>query len=254
MNLLTYKNIKYFQSDLLKDNNFKHAFFTKISKKNKPMEIQNELNLTSNIHYLRQVNSNKVIQVNNRLSLRPKTADSLITKEKNQSLWIYTADCMPILIADVKTRNIAACHTGLIGLKKQIISKTLKKLEGIGSKKNNLIIAIGPSIHGDKYKVKKEDIKDLFSQITCESNIRNNCFKLERYKFKEEINPFSKNLSDSETLLVDIKAAAKLQLFKEGIHNSQINLNRICTYSNPNLFNSYRRNKTNSRQWSCIYS
>ena len=36
-------------------------------------------------------------------------------------------------------------------IKKQIISKELKRLEGIGSKKNNLIIAIGPFIKGDKY-------------------------------------------------------------------------------------------------------
>ncbi len=42
--------------------------------------------------------------------------------------------------------------------------------------------------------------------------------------------------------------------FKEGIKKYQINVNRICTYSNPRLFNSYRRNKTSSRQWSCIYS
>ena len=113
MGLFTYKNIKYFQSDLLKENNFKHAFFTKRFDKNQPIELQTELNQTSNIHYSEQVHSNTVIQVNNFLDLKPKTADSLITKEKNQSLWIYTADCVPILIADKKTRNVAACYCGL---------------------------------------------------------------------------------------------------------------------------------------------
>ena len=54
--------------------------------------------------------------------------------------------------------------------------------------------------------------------------------------------------------IIDIRVAAILQLFKEGIKQHQINLNRICTYSNPHLFHSYRRDKTNSRQWSCIYS
>ena len=179
MRLLNYKNVKYFQSNLLRDNNFKHAFFTKRSNKNEPIELQNQLNLFSNIHYAQQVHSNKVIEVNNTLNLKPKIADSLITREKYQSLWIYTADCIPILIADIKTRNIAACHSGLKGIKKQIISKTLKRLEGIGSKKNNLIIAIGPSIKGDKY---------------------------------------------------------------------QINLNRICTYSNPSLFNSHIKDKINLNQ------
>ena len=63
-----------------------------------------------------------------------------------------------------------------------------------------------------------------------------------------------KNDSKPNKIFIDIQAAAILQLFKEGIKKHQINVNKICTYSNPNLFNSYRRDKTNSRQWSCIYS
>ena len=156
MKLLIYKDINFFQSDILKENNFIHAFFTKRSNNDEPRKLQNKLNLFSNIHYAKQVHSDKIIQVNNTLNLKPTIADSLITKERYQSLWIYTADCIPILIADIKTRNIAACHSGLKGIKKQIISKTLKRLEGIASKKNNLIIDIGSSIKGDKYQVEKK--------------------------------------------------------------------------------------------------
>ena len=71
---------------------------------------------------------------------------------------------------------------------------------------------------------------------------------------EEEMIPLFKKDSNPNKILIDIQAAAILQLFKEGIKQHQINLNRICTYSNPNLFNSYRRDKTNLRQWSCIYS
>ena len=66
------------------------------------MKLQEQLNLTSKINYLKQIHSSKVIQVNNTLNLKNKVADCLITKSKNQSLWIYTADCIPILIADIK--------------------------------------------------------------------------------------------------------------------------------------------------------
>ena len=86
--------------------------------------MQNELNLNSNIHFSKQLHSNKIIQITNKSNLHTQIADCLITKERNQSLWIYTADCIPILIADIKTRNIAACHSGLRGLKKRIIQKT----------------------------------------------------------------------------------------------------------------------------------
>ena len=252
MKLLTYKDINFFQSDLLRENNFIHAFFTKRSNNNDPIELQSQLNLFSNIHYAQQVHSDKVIQVDNTLNLKPKIADCLITKEQYQSLWIYTADCIPILIADIKTRNIAACHSGLKGIKKNLISKTLKKLEGIGSKKNNLIIAIGPSIKGDKYQVEKKDVKDLIFQLTGKSFMEKSlCIKEIK---EEEMIPLFKKDSNPNKILFDIQVAAIIQLLKEGIKQHQINLNRICTYTNPNLFNSYRRDKTNSRQWSCIYS
>ena len=255
MRLLAYKDIKYFQSDLLRENNFIHAFFTKKANNNEPIELQNKLNLTSNINYLKQINSDKIIQVNNTLNLKPKIADSLITKEKNQSLWIYTADCIPILFADIERRNIAACHSGLEGLKKTIISKTLKKLERIGSLKKNLIIALGPAIKGDKYQVKKKDVKDLIFQISGQAYPEKGCCLIEWNKDKEEdLIYLFKEDSNPDRLLIDLQAAAILQLLKEGIKQSQINLNRLCTYSNPALFNSYRRDKTNSRQWSCIYS
>ena len=244
MRLLTYKNINFFQSDLLIENNFIHAFFTKKSKNNKPIELQNQLNLFSNIHYAKQVHSEKVLQVNNNtLNFKPEIADSLTTKEKYQSLWIYTADCIPILIADIKTRNIAACHAGLKGIKKQIISKTFKRLEGIGSKKNNLIIAIGPSIKGDKYQVDKKDIEDLTIQLT-EKRLMGKSLYINKIK-EEEIIPLFKKDSNPNKILIDLQAAAILQLFKEGIKQHQIDINRICTYSTPNLFNSYRRDKTN---------
>ena len=254
MSLTLFNEMKYFQSNLLNDNNFKHAFFTRRSLKNEPKELQNQLNLNSNIHYLKQIHSDKIIQVNNNFNSKNKIGDSLITQDKNQSLWIYTADCLPILIADVKNRNIAACHSGLDGLKKQIISKTLNRLEGIGSIKSNLIIAIGPSIKGEKYQVRKKDVEDLIFQISGKSYIEKSCYILHRDKEEEEIIPLYIRDPDSERLLFDIQVAAILQLLKEGIKQSKINVNRYCTYSNPKLLNSYRRDRTNQRQWSCLYS
>jgi len=73
-------------------------------------------------------------------------------------------------------------------------------------------------------------------------------------EIKEGVIPLLKKDSNPNKILIDIQVASVLQFFKEGIKQHQINLNRVCTYSNPNLFNSYRRDKTELRQWSCIYS
>lgn len=80
MKLYNYKDVNFFNYDLLRENNFIHAFFTKRSKNNEPKELQNQLNLFSNIHSACQVHRDKVIQVNNKLNFNSKTADSLITK------------------------------------------------------------------------------------------------------------------------------------------------------------------------------
>ena len=80
MRLLTYKKINFFQSDLLTENSFKHAFFTKRLTNNKPIELQNQLNLFSNIHYAQQVHSDKVIQVDSTLNSKPTITDYLITQ------------------------------------------------------------------------------------------------------------------------------------------------------------------------------
>ena len=134
----------------------------------------------------------------------------------------------------------------------QLFFEPFKRLEAIGSKKNNLIIAIGPSIKGDKYQVDKKDVEDLTIQLT-EKRFIGKSLCINKIK-EEEIIPLFKKDSNSNKILIDLQAAAILQLFKEGIKQHQIDINRICTYSNPNLFNSYKKDKTNSRLWSCIYS
>jgi len=150
------------------------------------------------------------------------------------------------------TRSVSACHIGLKGLKKKIISKTLKKFIKIGSNINNLIIAIGPSITGDNYQLMIYDIDNLITHLTGKRCIDNSSHLIE-FREKETITLYRKD-SRKGRLFFDIQAAAILQLYKEGIKQSQISINRICTYSNTVLFNSYRRDKTNQRQWSCIYS
>ena len=192
-----------------------------------------------------------MIEVNNILDQRSSIADCLITKERCKSLWIYTADCIPILIADLETGNISACHVGLRGLKKYIISKTLKRLEKIGSKKSNLIIALGPSIQCNKYQLSIRDVDDLLIKLAGEVCMKRNYYYID---FRKGIIPLFKKKKESDRLHIDIQDVAVLQLYKEGIKQSQINLNRLCTYSNPKIFNSYRRNNTKLRQWSCIYS
>ena len=53
---------------------------------------------------------------------------------------------------------------------------------------------------------------------------------------------------------LDLKKNAHLQLLHENIPNRNIEISNLCTYDTKKEFHSYRRNKTNLRQWNFICS
>ena len=136
--------ITYYLSPLLKKNNFIHAFFTKESSKI-DINLEGE-KLMRNIHYncvLKQIHSNKIAFTSELNSQEIINADGLICDNKNQNLWIYTADCMPILFADKYQRRIAAIDCRIKGLEKNIIANAIKSLEIMGSSRKDVLASIG---------------------------------------------------------------------------------------------------------------
>ena len=85
--------INYYVSPLLKKNKFIHAFFTRESSKI-DINLQGE-KLIKNMHnncILNQIHSNNIAFTSKFNSQRIINADGLICDNKNQNLWIYTAD------------------------------------------------------------------------------------------------------------------------------------------------------------------
>ena len=72
---------------------------------------------------------------------------------------------MPILFADKSKRIVAAIHCGRRGLEKKIIKNLIEILEKEGSSRNDLLVAIGPSISKDHYLVDKKTFKEFHKNI-----------------------------------------------------------------------------------------
>ena len=53
-------------------------------------------------------------------------------------------------------------------------------------------------------------------------------------------------------IIGDLKKYAYFQLLNENIPNSNIDISNLCTYESIHDFHSWRRTKTNSRQWNFI--
>ena len=238
-------NIKfnYYVSPLLKKNNFIHAFFTKESSKI-DISSHGEKLMRNNYHncITNQIHSNNIAFTSKLNSQRIVNADGLICDDKNKNLWIYTADCMPILFADKYHRRIAAIHCGRKGLEKNIISNAIKSFEINGSSRNDILVAIGPSISGDNYLLDKKTFYNFFSA-------NNGSLSKDNEKIKE-----TNNLNDYESIPLDIKKYAFSQLLMENLNPNNIDISNKCTYSLPNEFHSWRRSKNDKRQWSVICS
>ena len=235
--------INYYLSPLLKNNNFIHAFFTKESSKI-DINLHGE-KLVRNKHknfLTKQIHSNIIAFTSKLNSKNIANADGLICDEKNQNLWIYTADCMPILFADKYRRIIAAIHCGRKGLEKNIISNAIKSFEIMGSSRKDILVSIGPSISGNYYLLDKKTFYKFFSA-------NNGSLIKDNEKIKE-----TNNLNDCELIPLDIKKYAFSQLLMENLDPNNIDISNKCTYSLPNEFHSWRRSKNDKRQWSVICS
>jgi hypothetical protein len=73
--------------------------------------------------------------------------DAIISQRPGVTAAIRTADCLPILIVDPKTRAVAAVHAGWRGVVAEIAPKTVEAMRvEFGSRPQDLEIAIGPGI------------------------------------------------------------------------------------------------------------
>tara|TARA_Y100001968_G_scaffold310906_1_gene332315 strand:- start:20584 stop:21348 length:765 start_codon:yes stop_codon:yes gene_type:complete len=238
----------YIQSKLLLDNGFSHAFFTKKTSQRSPEKLIDIFSSDHEIFRLKQIHSNIAKFTRDINTKEYLKADALISENsRKQSLWIYTADCIPILLADINTGRVAACHAGWRGISQNIINNLMRKLKEDGTKTKDLIIAIGPAISCLSYEVNKITASKINRGIKLSAT---KTFALTTLESLDII----KIEKSTNKIFLDIRIAASIQLQKEGLKTSQISINSNCTFKEDSLFHSWRRDKFRASQWSVILS
>ena len=234
------KNYTYYLSPILVKNNFKHGFFTKTSSEIKLSLLSKHLNKKNNDCVLNQIHSNKIIFGSKTQGNERVEADGLVNDKHNQNLWIYTADCMPILFADKRKRFVAAIHCGRRGLEIKIIKNLITIFLDKGCSKEDLLVAIGPSISKKNYLIDYKTLQNFYKQTSHKELI--SCSEDERILLKLKKDHFPLNL----------KKCAYIQLLNENIPNSNIDISNLCTFQSDYDFYSWRRSKSPLRQWNFI--
>ena len=153
-----------------------------------------------------------------------RDVDGLITNIPGVTLVTFFADCVPLYFLDTKRKAIGLSHSGWRGTVNRMGQVTLQAMNReFGTKPEDVIACVGPSICQDCYEVGAEVIEQF----------RNN-FNADHYDklFYEKPNgKFQLNLWE----------ANRIVLAEAGVPDSQIFVTDICTYCNPELLFSHRR-------------
>jgi len=89
--------------------------------------------------------------------------DAMVTQERGLPIAVFSADCLPIFLYDVKNKTIGLIHAGWQGTAGGVLINTARVLiEEFGCNPTNLLVAFGPSIGRCCYEV-GEDFRRIFS-------------------------------------------------------------------------------------------
>ena len=156
--------------------------------------------------------------------------DGLITDERGIVLSTFYADCVPLLFVDPVRRAVGLSHSGWRGSVQMMGAKTVAAMqEAFGSRAEDLIVGIGPSICRDCYEVSEdvaEAVRTLFAQ--------------------KDFAGLPIRLSDA----LEEKGSGKYQLdlwkvneavcLSAGILQEHISVTDVCTCCNPDRLFSHR--------------
>lgn len=146
-------------------------------------------------------------------------ADALATDRPALLLGILSADCTPVLLADVQAGIIGAAHAGWKGALGGVTDSVIAMMEGLGADRGRIVAAIGPVIARASYEV-----DDAFAR---------------RFEAADPTNERFFIAGKSGHHQFDLEAYVTARLAAAGI--TRVEVLGLDTYADPARFFSFRR-------------
>ncbi len=80
-------------------------------------------------------------------------ADAMVTDRPKLLLGILTADCAPVLFADIEAGVVGAAHAGWRGALAGVTDSTIAAMEQLGARRDCISASVGPCIGQESYEV-----------------------------------------------------------------------------------------------------
>jgi YfiH family protein len=172
--------------------------------------------------------------------------DGLLTQTPGMLLGVGTADCLPIMLVDVKNRAVGIFHAGWRGTVKRIVEKGVGEMgRNFGTLPDDVKAAIGPGIHGCCYEVGTE-VRDQFASQFA--------YAAELFRESKDSDPIRKKYpllflsarppghSDlPKKIFLDLVEANRRQLLDVGVPAKSIGASPLCTSCRTDLLFSHRK-------------
>jgi len=187
-----------------------------------------QLPSVTTITWLNQVHGTRVIHAPSQYA-KGVEADAVWSDESGIACAVMTADCLPVVLADVDGQCVAAAHCGWRGLASGILKHTI---EGMPVDPSRLVAWLGPAIGPSAFEVGGDVLAAFY---LAEDDLA--------------VHPIPE--TDSKYFL-DLNILAGRQLLALGLDPSQVSGGDTCTYSHPQRFYSYRRDGETGRMVTLI--
>jgi YfiH family protein len=157
-----------------------------------------------------------------------REGDASIASQPGLVCAILTADCLPVLFADLDGKVVGAAHAGWRGLAAGVLGATVAAMRAAGA--GEITAWMGPAIGPSAFEV-GADVLDSF-KATLAGAFRPYPDRPGKY-------------------LADMFALARLMLARDGV--TQVHGGQHCTATERERFYSYRRDGVTGRQASLIW-
>jgi len=178
---------------------------------------------------------------------RTPRGDGLITDRPGLLLAILSADCLPVLVVDIRQRVVAAFHCGWRGTAKRIAQKGVGRMRLFcGSRPEDLRGAIGPGIGPCCYRIGEEVAAEYQSQFSYSSSLLHiekphKSFVDKNYALMRSERWRATPFRDGRTIKLDLAEDNVRQLVDAGVDRANIYADAPCTSCRAELFFSHRR-------------
>ena len=154
--------------------------------------------------------------------------DGMITNERGICLVTSFADCVPLMAADPVHRAIGSAHSGWKGTMADVGGGLIRAMQSAyGTRPEDVIAVIGPSICQDCYEVSADVIEKA----------------KERYARREEIWDRLWYAKENGKYQLNLWECCRENFLEAGVAAEHIQMPDLCTCCNPQLLFSHRASK-----------